>query len=266
MSVFIDTDIGSDVDDALALLYASQYLSLGGITTVHGCATKRAQIADKLLRTMGKVIPVHAGLDEPLVSKKIYLYGHEGNGILTGNEPTPLSDAVTFLENTLQPSDILISIGPCTNLARLLQKHPSAKEKISRIYWMGGVVERNGQYEPNYEKHNAKADPEAVRLVFESGIPITVLTNEVAKTVILEREAFKNLPTTPLFNYVRQNAYDYLAVRKQEISHPYDPLTVMLLVRPEFFQTKTRGHVTITTDVESEAAKHELLDTLRRIQ
>lgn len=50
MAGFIDTDIGSDVDDTLAILYASVHINIAGITTVHACSGKRAKIVKKVFQ------------------------------------------------------------------------------------------------------------------------------------------------------------------------------------------------------------------------
>jgi len=259
MNIFIDTDIGSDVDDTIALLYALQHLSVKGITTVHGCAEKRAQIAEKILKAYKKRIPVYAGRDQPLVSEKIYLYGHEGHGILNGTEPAAKEGAVSFLEKRVGLYDSIIGIGPVTNIALYLQHTPVQPKQL---YLMGGVLEKSGRYYPNYEKHNFKVDPDATDIVFHARVPVTILTTEVAKTVWMTYEEFEQFPKTQVFDYIRQNAKDILAARKQENAYMYDPLTIMMLVHPEYFSTKTKKNITVTTSINAKAAKKNLVETL----
>ena len=71
IKIIIDTDIGDDADDALAICLAlkSEELEVMGITTVFRNTAARAQIAVRLLQLMGRTdIPVYAGIGHPLVA------------------------------------------------------------------------------------------------------------------------------------------------------------------------------------------------------
>ncbi|MYB77254.1 MAG: hypothetical protein F4X83_09195 [Chloroflexi bacterium] len=67
--VLFDTDIGTDIDDAVCLAYllAQPACELLGITTVSGEATKRAMLASALCRAAGKDVPIHSGAEDPLL-------------------------------------------------------------------------------------------------------------------------------------------------------------------------------------------------------
>ena len=84
--IILDTDIGTDVDDclALALCLASTELKLTAVTTVYGDARLRARMVLKLLALRGiDDVPVAAGAEKPLLDRvPIYWEGHEGQGIL----------------------------------------------------------------------------------------------------------------------------------------------------------------------------------------
>src|SRR5207245_9220959 len=69
-NVLIDTDIGDDIDDALALSLAlcSPEIELLGVTTVFGDTQKRAHLAAHILEVFRhKEIPVAAGQQTPLL-------------------------------------------------------------------------------------------------------------------------------------------------------------------------------------------------------
>ncbi|HEW91772.1 MAG TPA: nucleoside hydrolase, partial [Thermotogaceae bacterium] len=82
--IIIDTDTGTDVDDAVAITLAlkSPELKVEGITTVYGNTLLRAQIVLKLLKLMGiNDVPVAAGIEKPLLRERdIWWPGHEGKG------------------------------------------------------------------------------------------------------------------------------------------------------------------------------------------
>jgi purine nucleosidase len=66
--VLLDTDIGTDVDDAVALAYLLSHpdCELLGITTVTGEATKRASLASVVCKAAGKEIPIYPGAEHPM--------------------------------------------------------------------------------------------------------------------------------------------------------------------------------------------------------
>ena len=67
--LILDTDIGSDIDDAVCLAYllAQPRCDLLGITTVTGEADKRAMMASALCKAAGKSIPIYPGCEQPLL-------------------------------------------------------------------------------------------------------------------------------------------------------------------------------------------------------
>ena len=68
--VLLDTDIGSDIDDAVALAYLLKQprCDLLGVTTVTGEPTKRAMLADAICQAAGRTdIPIHVGTEAPLL-------------------------------------------------------------------------------------------------------------------------------------------------------------------------------------------------------
>src|SRR5690348_11318405 len=71
VKVILDTDIGSDIDDALCLAYllAHPECELLGITTVSGEAEKRAMMASALCKVAGKKAPIFPGAENPLLIK-----------------------------------------------------------------------------------------------------------------------------------------------------------------------------------------------------
>ena len=252
MAVYIDTDIGSDVDDTLAIMYARARLDVAGITTVHACAAKRAQIAAKIVD-----VPVYSGIDKPLISDKLYLMGCEGNGFLTGDEKLQPSDAVGFLNDKLKAGDTLVGIGPLTNIATLITKYPDVKNRLRGIYLQGSLLPDNT---PDLEKHNFKVDSEATRIVFDAGIPLTLLPTAIGKRVSLNAQDFKRLPEGYIYDYIRNHAEEYMDLRGQDRAYLYDPLTVMLLTRPEFFHAEVRGNKVVITDVDEDSAKQDILN------
>ena len=99
-------------------------------------------------------------------------------------------DIIDRLE-TSETSVTLLFTGPLTDLAKALQVAPHITEKIERLVWMGGTfLERGNVEEPEHDgtaEWNAFWDPEAVKTVFDSTIPIDMValesTNQVPLTL-----------------------------------------------------------------------------------
>ena len=94
--VILDTDIGTDVDDCLALafLLGSPELRLEGVTCVYGDVQLRSRMIRKLLRLAGRDdVPVMLGAGEPLLRRlPVYWPGHEGVGLLGPDDDLPPAD------------------------------------------------------------------------------------------------------------------------------------------------------------------------------
>lgn len=173
MRLWIDTDIGSDVDDALALAYALRHpaIELVGVSTVFGDVELRREIAERLLLLAGvRDLEVHAGLGKPLTTGRVGLmFGHEGRGLLDQPQPRPTTpenpdetDRVARLAGAIEKAspDVLLAIGPLTNVAAVLR----AGSRLPRLAIMGGKTEDvllPGMIE-QIPEWNWYCDPEAV--------------------------------------------------------------------------------------------------------
>jgi len=144
--ILLDCDTGHD--DAIALLLAlgSPELEIIGVTTVAGNQTLEKTTANALrvLEHVGRGdIPVAAGADRPLVRDIHVAANVHGETGLDGPDLPPAhgepveQHAADFLAERIAPGVVLVPTGPLTNVARLLQKHPHAAE---RIVWMGGAI------------------------------------------------------------------------------------------------------------------------------
>ena len=206
--IILDTDIGTDVDDAmaLALTVASPELELIGVTTVHGDAPLRARIARRLLELAGcGDIPVIPGASLPLqmpLPPNFHwmprLRGHEGRGILSADELTPTADLKATADDgarfiieqarKYRGELSLVAIGGQTNLGRALQLEPRLVDWVRDVTIMGGTVDTRRFTSPPMLETNLNCDPLASRLVLQSGMPITLVPMEVTTEVFLTPE------------------------------------------------------------------------------
>ena len=189
-AIILDTDMASDVDDALclALALASPELELVGITSVGREATLRARVTRRLLELAGRTeIPVFAGCRVPLLAGNGFnWFGHEGEGILEPGSDPPLQkthavDALLELSRE-RPGLEIVAVGPLTNLAVALAKDPDFASRIGRLTVMGGHlrdVSYHGRVFAPGVDYNLCSDPHASLLVLRAGIPTTLIPADV---------------------------------------------------------------------------------------
>ena len=193
-NIIIDCDPGHD--DAIAILMAianSDKLKIKGITTVGGnqFLDKITDNVLKLLSYIGEDIKVAKGAEGPLLRELTVAPEAHGDSGMDG-PILPESkfkaveiNAVEFMLDIIRSSEekiTLVPIAPLTNIALLLTAYPEVKSKIEMICLMGGSIEE-GNVTPTAE-FNIFVDPEAAKIVFNSGIPIIMsglnFTNRVS--------------------------------------------------------------------------------------
>ena len=263
--LIIDCDPG--VDDAVMLMMAlaSQALDVRAITTVAGnvpleLTSRNARILCQLM-DRGEV-PVYAGCPGPILREPVTAEDFHGDSGIAGLDPfepdAPLAGdhAVTFLVDTLRAAShreyTLVITGPMTNLAAALVLDPSIKDGISRLVMMAGADSEGGNITPHAE-FNVFADPHAAAIVFNSGIPATVMSLDVTHTVRAELpriERLKAIPTERARIMVKLlEAGNELEGRWKEgrKSPMHDPSTVAFLLAPHLFDVKAT-HVSVVTE------------------
>jgi purine nucleosidase len=188
--ILLDTDIGTDVDDAiaLALALASPEIDLQAVTIVSGDVTLRARIAKTLLRLAGReTIAVAAGVREPVLRQRSFLWlGHEGQGIVGADEgsegarPHAVPHAVDLLIDTVRRArPHVVAIGPLSNLAVAIMKDPEVIGLIPHLTLMGGVLGIGSEPGTPSSEYNLGSDPEAALVVLSAGIPTTLVPLDV---------------------------------------------------------------------------------------
>jgi inosine-uridine nucleoside N-ribohydrolase len=196
----LDTDIGSDCDDtvALALALASPEIDLAAVTVVSGDVRLRGRIAAHLLALGGRgEVPVFAGCARPLGSGTFVWFGHEGIelGGTRGAGAVSSEPAVDALLRLFDGrGDLeLVTIGPLTNVAAALRRDPGLARRVSRLTAMGGFLSGtapDGRPLPQAVDYNLCGDPEAAATVFAAAIPIRLVPIDVTLRVWLdERDA-----------------------------------------------------------------------------
>ena len=176
--VLLDCDPGHD--DAIAILLAAgrhDAIDLRAVTTVGGNAElEKVTLNARRVLTLAEVadVPVAAGAAGPRRGDLVTaLEVHGQTGLDGADLPAPAMEldprgAVELMDE--RGPAAVVATGPLTNVAALLEEAPQA---VQEIVWMGGSTER-GNTRP-YAEFNAMVDPEAAQVVFESGVPVTMV-------------------------------------------------------------------------------------------
>ena len=172
--VLFDTDIGSDIDDAVALAYLLKQplCELVGITTVTGNTAERAAMAEITCRAAGREdIPIHAGLTGPLLHGPGQPQVPQFAAVKRLSHKTDYPNtAVDFLRETIRsrPGEItLLAVGPMTNIAVLFAADPEIPSLLKKIVLMCGVYTGAAGMGPGAKEWNAFVDPIATALVYK---------------------------------------------------------------------------------------------------
>jgi inosine-uridine nucleoside N-ribohydrolase len=185
--IILDCDPGTDDAIAILLALASPELNVLAITVAGGNVGLHHTLPNALALTAlaGSAVPVHAGVDRPLLGaffSETGIHGEDGlGGILLprGGIPAPglAADVIrTILHDAPEPVT-LVGIGPATNLALALTTEPALAVQVKQIVLMSGAW-AEGNVTPAAE-FNAWSDPEALAILLACGRPVVFATLEV---------------------------------------------------------------------------------------
>ncbi|SFI23188.1 nucleoside hydrolase [Jannaschia pohangensis] len=264
-SIIIDTDPGQDDAVAILLALASPEVRVLGITTVAGnvplgLTTRNARVVCELAGRPD--VAVHAGCDRPMARDLVTAEHVHGNTGLDGADlpdPTmPVADghAVDFIIDTLRAeperSVILCPLGPLTNIATAISRAPDIAGRIQRIVLMGGAYFQVGNITPTAE-FNIYVDPEAAKVVFASGVPLTVLPLDVTHKALTTRarnDAFRAAGRVGPAVAGWTGFFERFDMAKygSEGAPLHDPCVIAWVLRPDLF---TGREINVEIEVES---------------
>ena len=205
--VVVDTDLGFDDVLALSLLSSRRDVAIEAVTVAGtGLATcpRDAYRAARILRFLRRgAVPVACGRGSPLAGFNAFppdwreAAGKLGAGLHPARGAVSRLDAPDLIARAAgdSPAPVtLLTLGPLTNVAEALRRHPSIRTRIRRIVAMAGAVNVPGNVGPGHDRaeFNVWVDPVAAREVFASGIPVTLVpldaTNQVPVEPLLVRQ------------------------------------------------------------------------------
>jgi purine nucleosidase len=239
----LDTDIGTNVDDLLALLFVlgSPELDLVGVTTVSGDTGVRAAVAAHALSLAGRGgVPVVAGAGTALSGRPPRWAGYEVELVAAGGWRRPDAGATDWLHDAARRHGGRLEVGaiaPLTNLALALRADPAFAAGVRRVHLMGG----GGP--PDAPDHNLRADAVAAAEVV-AALDIGLCGVDVTAGVHLDEAGLRGLlgPAAdgPLGRFVLGHARRFWRARGVVSSTPHDPLALLPAVRPDLVRIVPR--------------------------
>ena len=250
MKLLLDTDIGSDIDDAICLAYllAQPRCELLGITTVSGEPDKRAMLASAICTAAGKDIPIFPGAPQPLLvpSRQPLAPQAAALGGWPHRTDFPAGRAVGFLRDTIRahPGEVtLLAIGPMTNLALLFTLDPEIPSLLKALYLMIGCYGRGQDFEGHVNEWNSLNDPHAAAIVYNARPPVHRSVGlDVTMQVRMAAPAVRHRFQTPLLRPVLDMAEVWFSQRAEVVFH--DPLAAVSIFDDEVCGY-SRGEVTV---------------------
>jgi purine nucleosidase len=245
LKVHLDTDIGDDLDDAfcLALLLCSPEISLAGVTTVFNDTRDRAAMSKVMCDAADVKVPIVAGMggtmstspiDFAIKRKPVY---HATQRTFDGPGPESLIGA---LADVRKNADVLLAIGPLTNIAASLVADPNVSH-FPRCVFMCA------EFQTSMAEWNIRNDVEAAARVFDAKFPIDVIPWKIGiVTKLLEPERQRIRATQSPLGLVLADYMRQFHVHEPTRADMFDPMTVVALMKPELFKWE-RGFIHVET-------------------
>ena len=210
--ILLDTDIGTDIDDAVCLAYllSQPQCDLLGITTVTGEAEQRAMIASAICKAVGRDVPIYPGVEQPLLIPQYQPRAQQVKALERWDHETtfPRREAIEFLRQTIRrhPHEVvLLTIGPLTNIALLFASDPEIPRLLKGLVMMCGLFgTRVAGF--GHREWNAYGDAHATAVVYRApvaihrsiGLDVTTQVNMSASEV---RERFRAPVLQPVLDF-----------------------------------------------------------------
>lgn len=251
--VIIDCDPGHDDVFAIWLAAAHPEIDLLAITSVAGNGRIEHTTHNALVAlTVAGIsdVPVARGAGAPLEGDlRPAEWIHGANALGGPTLPTPTveldeRDALSLITDVLDASSrpvTLVALGPLTNVAHLVQRHPDRLSKIEKVVWMGGSTGRGNV--SAYAEFNSWTDPEAVAVVLDAGLDFTMVGLNISHQALITRDVRSRIAQmgTPIATFGAElleffcSTYD--AVEGMPDGPLHDPITVAMLADPSVATT-----------------------------
>lgn len=260
--LLIDTDLGTDADDVVALAFAltDPRCDVVGITVVNGDVQRRARLVTAILELANRTdIPVGLGASEPIGASRCWtmpvgVIADGPYGPLPESTSTAEAVITSVLTNATEPVH-LAGIGAWSNLARVLTAHPELHERVARIHLMGACLDTyaylpGGRRLDPIAEFNLNGDVAAASQLLDlpSSIPLQLAPLNITNELLLAADDLVAIASGgKLGEAVNSHVASWIEFLRTRTTNPdvlhlrlHDPLTVVGIVAPEVLTTETR--------------------------
>ena len=254
INVILDTDTYNECDDQFALSYLLKNQDIFNIEaiTVAPYSHKKfnESIAEGQEKSYNEILKICNWLNFETANKVFKgANGYVSNGYKEEN------DAVNKIIEVALKNDktYIMAIGAITNIALAIKKEPKILEKIE-VIWLGG----HSLLQDNNLEFNFKQDIEAVKIVFESKVKLTIIPcKNVAsnlRTSIYELNYYLK-DKSELCNYLIDRFYNdgYHGLRERRVI--WDISVVAYMVNKKWFTSKDISCLNVNDDTSYELTK-----------
>ena len=174
--VLLDFDIGTEVDDAIALAYllANPECELVGITTSCGEAVARAEMASMLCKIAGKNVPIYPGCEIPMFIPQMETTAPQARVLSQWDHDTGFQrySAIPFMQKVIRENPgeiILLATAPMTNLGMLFTMDPEIPSLLAGLYLLCGSPTHR-RFDTVTETHEAIERDDMMRILASQGV------------------------------------------------------------------------------------------------
>lgn len=244
--LIIDTDPGIDDAVAIAIALFSEELDVKLITSIAGNVDikKTTNNILKLLKFYKKNIPVAEGSARPLIRTSVEAKDIHGESGMDGYDFGEIDNSLLIKDNAVNAiyktinkcneKITILAIGPLTNIALLLKVYPEVKDKIKEIALMGGSASRGNI--GVMSEFNIHVDPEAAKIVFNSGVPIAMAPLDVGlKALVFPEDSAKIKSLNKSGEMIYSLFQHYRSFGLKNGLKMYDSCAIAYLLKPEMF-------------------------------
>ena len=244
--IIIDTDPGIDDAVAIAIALYDETLDVKLITTILGNVDidKTTNNALKLMKFFNSKVMVAKGAGLPLLREPVSASDIHGESGMDGydfgeidNKNLLKENAVNAMYKVIMATDdiTIVPIGPLTNIALLLRVYPEVKNRIKEIVLMGGSTMRGNK--GVMSEFNIHVDPEAAKIVFNSGIPIVMAGLDVGwKALVFPEDSIKIKTMNKTGDMIYNLFQHYRSFGLKNGLKMYDSCAIAYLIKPEMFE------------------------------
>ena len=251
INLILDTDTYNECDDQFALSYlikSKNIFNIEAITVAPYCHTKRdVKVRDGQELSYNEILKICNWLNFD-TNNKVF----KGSMDYIQNGYDEKNDAVNkIIEIALKNNKTyILGIGAITNIALAIKKEPKIVNKIE-IVWLGG---NELGYEDNLE-YNFRQDVEAVKIVFESKVKLTILPcKKIVSELRIDINTLKKYleNKSELCNYLIERFYNdgYHGVQESRVI--WDISVIAYMINKKWFETEQISCPNIRKDTSYE--------------